>query len=201
MYIIFALFLAFLVACDSAGDGDGGSTVGSGGAVLDDPLTGESPGGNPAPPAPNPGPPGALNGFQAFMLGVINDARAQSRNCGAQFFPAAPPVTWDERVQAAAQEHSDDMAANQFFNHIGSDGSNPGDRLLMENYDWFTWGENILFGAQEGDDAVDELLKSASHCSSIMSPDFQEVGAGSAQGSLQGFSSAFWTILFATEGS
>ena len=85
------------------------------------------------------------------------------------------------------------------LSHTGSDGSNAGDRLLMEDYDWFTWGENILFGLSNGQDAVDALLDSASHCSLIMGPEFQQVGAGSANGRLQGASSTFWAIVFATE--
>ncbi len=193
LYIVFALLTVFLISCDSGGDsGDTGGSV-----VLDAPASGGNQGGNPAPG--DSAPPGSLNDFQAFMLGVINQVRAQSRNCGNDFFPAAPQITWDERIETAAQMHAEDMAASQNVSHTGSDGSNPGDRLLMEGYDWFTWGENILFGIQNGDDAVDALLDSASHCASIMNPGFQEVGAGSAPGSIQGFSSTFWTILFATE--
>ncbi len=192
IYLIFAILTAFLIACDG-----GGESSDTSGVVIDDSASGGNGGGNPAPT--NPAPPGSLNSFQAFMLGVVNDVRAQSRDCGNQFFAAAPAVIWDERIEAAAQMHSEDMAANQNFNHIGSDGSDAGDRLLMENYDWFTWGENILFGLNDGEAAVDALLDSPSHCALIMSPDFQEVGAGSAKGSIQGGSSTFWTVLFATE--
>lgn|GEM_PF-2002291 len=193
LYIIFALLAAFLIACD--GGGNSGDTGGS--LILDDSASGQDPGGTP--PGGDPAPPGSLNDFQAFMLGVINQARSQSRNCGNEFFQPAPPVTWDDRIETAAQVHSDDMAATQNVSHTGSDGSDPGDRLLMENYDWFTWGENILFGLNNGDDAVDALLQSPSHCASIMNPGFKEVGAGSSPGSFQGSSSTYWTVLFATE--
>lgn len=193
MYMVFAIFFALLVSCDSGGDS--GDTDGS--VVLDDSVSGQSPDANP--PAGNPAPTDTLDDFQAFMLDVVNEARGQSRNCGAEFFPEAPPVTWDERIEAAAQMHAEDMAANENVSHTGSDGSEPGDRLLTEGYDWFTWGENVLFGINNGADALDTLLDSPPHCGSIMNPDFQEVGAGSAQGSFQGFTSTYWTILFATE--
>ncbi len=193
LYIIFAIFAAFMIACDGGGE----SSDTGGGVVIDDSASGGNQGGNPAPT--NPAPPGSLNDFQAFMLNVVNQARAQSRNCGNQSFAAAPSVTWNDRIEAAAQMHAEDMAASQNLSHTGSDGSDAGDRLLMENYDWFTWGENILFGLNDGEDAVDALLDSPSHCSLIMSPDFLEVGAGSATGSIQGFSSTFWTVLLATE--
>lgn len=193
LYIIFAILTAFLIACDGGGE----SSDTGGGVVIDDSASGQDTGGNP--PGGSPAPPGSLNDFQAFMLNIVNQARAQSRNCGNQFFTAVPPLQWDERIETAAQMHSEDMAATQIVSHTGSDGSDAGDRLLMENYDWFTWGENILFGLNNGQDAMDALLDSASHCSLIMSPDFQEVGAGSAQGSLQGSSSTYWVIVFATE--
>ena len=193
IYIIFAILTAFLIACDGGGE----SSDTGGGVVIDDTASGQDPDGDPS--GGNSAPPGSLNSFQALMLGVVNQARAQSRNCGNQFFTAAPPVNWDERIETAAQMHAEDMADSQNVSHTGSDGSDAGDRLLMENYDWFTWGENILFGINNGQGAVEALLDSASHCASIMNPDFQEVGAGSSPGSFQGFSSTYWTILFATE--
>lgn len=192
VYIVMILFLGFLVACDGGGDSDTAGGGGGGTIILDDSDSGQGSGGS---PPQNPAPPDSLNDFQDFILEIVNQARSQSRNCGNQFFAAAPDVIWDERIEAAAEMHSQDMAANGRLSHSGSDGSDAGDRLLMENYDWFTWGENILFGLNNAQDALDALLDSPSHCSLIMGPDFLEVGAGSAQGS----NSTYWTFLFATE--
>lgn len=59
-------------------------------------------------------------------------------------------LTADNRLHAAALTHSTDMSVNNFFNHIGSDGSNAGNRIAIEGYNWNQqgggWGENIAAG-------------------------------------------------------
>ena len=150
-------------------------------------------------PIPTNPPGGPLNEFLSQVLDLVNSARAQGRNCGSEFFPAAPPVTWDERIQNAAQSHSEDMALNENFSHTGTDGSNAGDRLLIENYNWNTWGENILVGLDDPSDAIDTWIGSIGHCSIIMNSSLRQVGAGVAMGSFQGSIESYWTLLFATE--
>ncbi len=153
-----------------------------------------------APTIPPSSPPGGpLNEFQTEVLDLVNEARAQARNCGSEFFPAAPPVGWDERIEAAALVHSQDMAQNQNFSHTGTDGSNAGDRLLMQSYNWNTWGENILVGLDDARDSIDAWIGSSGHCSIIMSSSLREVGAGISQGIFQGRTASYWTLLFGTE--
>jgi len=147
-------------------------------------------------PTPQPPP----TDFQILILGLVNDARAQSRNCGGTFFSAAPAVNWDERIESAALGHSQDMAQNENFSHTGTDGSNAGDRLLMEGYDWNTWGENILVGLDDATDAIEGWIDSPGHCSVIMNSSVEEVAAGVAQGRFEGGGASYWTLLFATEG-
>ncbi len=149
------------------------------------------------PPISPPG--GPLNQFQSEVLDLVNAARAQGRNCGSDFFPAASPVGWDQRIENAALLHSDDMAMNQNFSHTGTNGSDAGDRLLMQGYEWNTWGENILVGLDDATDAIDAWLDSSGHCRIIMNQSFEEVGAGVAQGIFQGFNSSYWTLLFGRE--
>ena len=140
-----------------------------------------------------------LNDFQSTVLDLVNQARAQARNCGSDFFPVAPSVTWDFRIESAALAHSIDMAENQNFSHTGTDGSSAGDRLLMQGYEWRTWGENILVGLDDARGAMDAWIGSTGHCSIIMNPSLREIGAGVAEGIYQGFRSSYWTLLFATE--
>ena len=155
---------------------------------------------SPAPTIPPMSPPGGpLNGFQSQVLDLVNEARAQPRNCGGDFFPSAPPVSWDERIEDAALVHSVDMARNENFSHTGTDGSNAGDRLLMQGYNWNTWGENILVGLDDAAAAIDAWIGSTGHCRIIMNQSLREVGAGVAQGFYQGNTASYWTLLFATE--
>ena len=150
-------------------------------------------------PIPTPPPGQPLNEFQSLVLDLVNVARAQSRNCGSTFFPAAPSVNWDVRIEGAALKHSQDMALNDHFSHTGTDGSNTGDRLLMQGYNWSNWGENILVGLDDAREAIDGWLDSPGHCSIIMTPSYKEVGAGVAQGFFQSGTASYWTLVFATE--
>jgi len=207
------LILAFMISCDSGGDSVSGESQNA------DPATPtmqptptitptNQPPGVPTPlpsvqpttsPFPTSVPDGPLNEFQSQVLSLVNQIRAEGRNCGSEFFPAAPPVQWDTRIEAAALAHSQDMAVNQNFSHTGTDGSNAGDRLLMQGYNWSTWGENILVGLDNASDAIDTWVGSPGHCSIIMSPSLEEIGAGVSQGIFQGTTASYWTLLFATE--
>lgn len=59
-------------------------------------------------------------------------------------------LTADNRLHEAALTHSNDMSANDFFSHTGSDNSNAGQRMLSAGYNWNQpgggWGENIAAG-------------------------------------------------------
>jgi uncharacterized protein YkwD len=136
---------------------------------------------------------------QVMILELINRARAEARNCGDTFFPAAPPLDWNDRVAAAALGHSTDMAGTSFFGHEGSDGSNTGDRLMNEGYDSMLWGENIAVGYDNAAKVMDAWLKSPGHCVNIMDPSYEDVGAGVAKGKFQGNTATYWTLDLATE--
>ncbi len=217
---IFILLFVILISCDSGGDsGSGDMESINPGDLPTETSTPVLPTNTPLPspaaptmtpdptplptilPTMEPVPPNdlPLNEFQSLVLDLVNDARAQSRNCGGTFFPAAPAVNWDERIESAALKHSQDMAQNENFSHTGTDGSNAGDRLLVESYNWNTWGENILVGLDAATSAIDAWIGSPGHCSIIMNPSFKEVGAGVAQGLFQGGAASYWTLLFATE--
>ena len=178
--VLLILLLVF-AACDSSQDG------------------GDSSPGPTNPPTASPSPTNPPGDFEATMLELINEARAEARNCGNEFFPAAPPLDWDDRVEAAALGHSVDMAENQFFGHEGSDGSNTGDRLMNEGYDPSAWGETILVGIEDEAQVVESFLDSPGHCEILMDPSYEDVGVGAAEGLFQGFSTLYWTFDLATE--
>ena len=55
------------------------------------------------------------------LLWFINEARRIHN---------LPPLDYSYELSIAAQQHAEDMAANGFTGHVGSDGSTPPDRLL-----------------------------------------------------------------------
>ena len=125
------------------------------------------------------------------MLELVNEARSVTRDCGGSggVRPAVPPLALEPRLSTAAQKHSDDMHANGFIGHTGSDGSTLENRLAREGYGWLAAGENVAYGFHTPEGVMSAWLSSPGHCRNIMHPDMTELGVGR--------SSLFWTQVFA----
>lgn len=74
------------------------------------------------------------------------------------------------------------------MSHVGSDGSTPDTRIAATGYRASWWGENVAAGSETVDEVMDAWLKSAGHCSNIMSSNFTELGVGEA--------GHYWTQVF-----
>ncbi len=152
-----------------------------------------SPTNPPLTPVP-PGPP-ALT-FQQQTLDRINAARAQARSCGAERFAPAPSLGWNKQLVAAADAHTQDMIAKNFFAHIGSDGGNVGTRTTKAGYAWGAVGENIAAGYASLDGVMRGWLESPGHCANLMNPNFTEVGVVSRYAKGTKYPS-YWTMVLA----
>ena len=122
------------------------------------------------------------------MLDAVNAARAQSRECGGESYPAAGPLAWNGRLGAAALTHTLDMQRRGEMTHQGSDGSAPGDRASRAGYSWRMVGENIARYQTDVDEVVAQWLASPSHCRQIMDARFVEMGAAERD--------RYWTQVF-----
>lgn len=139
----------------------------------------------------------SLNETELALINAHNEARAVGRNCGSTWYNPAPALRWDCRLGQASHVHSTDMATNNFFSHTGSDGSSPFDRMQREGYQFRTAGENISAGYRTVDAAVNGWLNSAGHCSNIMNPNFQDMGAARADSANSTYR-IYWTAGFGT---
>jgi len=180
----YSFFLIAVVLASLCGCGGGGPETGS-------------------PSVPSSGGPGTeipgIDSIRQEFLDAVNQARSEARRCGTTSFPAASPVAWNDSLALAAYLHSLDMETNQFFSHTGSDGSDPGDRIIREGYDWWTYGENIAVNYPTVSAVMQGWLASEGHCRNIMNPAFEEIGAAYAEGPFQGTPSAlYWTFDLAT---
>ncbi|MEU5049999.1 sigma-70 family RNA polymerase sigma factor [Streptomyces sp. NPDC021096] len=117
------------------------------------------------PPAGNPG--GGSLGQQVVAL--VNSERAKV-GCSA--------LTSNSLLDAAAQGHSDDMAARSFFDHTNPDGKGPGERVTAAGYKWSTYGENIAYGQQTAAAVMDSWMNSEGHRKNILNCSFKEIGIG-----------------------
>ena len=115
------------------------------------------------------------------ILEQINEARAEGRMCGNEYYEAAKPVVWNKKLAEASLNHSLDMAENGFLSHTGSNGDELYERLLRVQYDWIAYAENIGHGYKDSEEAVKSWLKSKMHCKNIMNPEFEEIGAAQAK--------------------
>jgi uncharacterized protein YkwD len=107
-----------------------------------------------------------------------------------------PPLKQDDRLAAAAQVHSQDMAANDFFDHVGSDGSRPGDPISSQGYRWTFYAENVGCGHDLPADVVRGWMSSAGHRANLLSVDAEHVGIGVADGADTRCATC-WTVVFA----
>src|SRR4029077_6036988 len=81
----------------------------------------------------------------ARVAELVNAARSNGRKCGSEWFAAAPSRDASQTLNEAAAGHARDMARRKFFEHRGSDGSQPKDRVLRAGYHPRLTGENIAY--------------------------------------------------------
>ena len=139
---------------------------------------------------------GDLRAISQRVLELVNEARSHARRCGRETFAAAPPLQISPLLERAALEHSRDMAAHDYFEHEGRDGSAPAERVTRQGYKWRVTGENLAAGVTTANEAVSGWLASPHHCANLMDPRFTETGIAYAvkPASQLGI---YWTQVFA----
>ncbi|MGW0800290.1 sigma-70 family RNA polymerase sigma factor [Streptomyces sp. NPDC002692] len=108
------------------------------------------------------------------VVALVNKERAAA-GCG--------PLTEDAQLEKAAQAHSDDMAARNFFEHTNPDGADPGQRITAAGYRWSTYGENIAEGQQTPQAVMESWMNSPGHRANILNCSFKNIGVGVHKGS------------------
>lgn len=110
------------------------------------------------------------------ILRRLNALRASGARCGSRRLPAAPPVAWNDVLFSAAARHSLDMAAHNAFDHQGSRGLGPNERVSREGYPWRSMAENIAGGDGSVASVMRGWERSPEHCRAMLDPSFTEVG-------------------------
>ena len=127
-----------------------------------------------------PPPQGEASDVSASVLALVNRARSQPHRCGSQTFPPAAPLTLNAALAHAATAHAESMAAGNYLEHEGRDGSSPSQRASRAGYDWRSIGENIAMGQTTPEQVVQSWLRSPEHCANIMEPAFVHMGVAFA---------------------
>jgi uncharacterized protein YkwD len=105
------------------------------------------------------------------------------------------PLVRDDRLDTAAQGHSNDMACNNFMSHTGSDGSSVWDRMNEAGYNWIGGAENIAGGYPTPSSVVAGWMNSDSHRGNILSPYLEDIGIAYAYES-SAYYGYYWTTDF-----
>lgn len=105
------------------------------------------------------------------------------------------PVSYDERLDRAAQKHAQDMAENNYFSHTSLDGRNVLDRIQAEGYDPRAWGENLAGRQQSEEAALEAWINSPSHNELLHATTLNDFALGVAGTG----SRTRWVLLMATE--
>ncbi|WP_106478028.1 CAP domain-containing protein [Phytohalomonas tamaricis] len=137
-----------------------------------------------------------LDQTKKALLDRVNKARSQTRQCGDESFEAAEPLTWNCKLEAAAMEHSKDMAKTNYFGHASPEGTRIGDRVSAVGYKWQAVGENIAAGQRSATAVINGWLASPGHCANIMNGTFTEMGLARVDMQSSKYS-RYWTQVFA----
>ncbi len=109
----------------------------------------------------------AQSGDESAVLAIVNQERA---NVGES------PLAWDVCLAEAARRHNEDMIANGFFSHTGSDGSSAGQRARDAGSPSTFTGENIAFGYTSPESVMNAWMNSSGHRANILRSGFTHIG-------------------------
>jgi len=127
----------------------------------------------------------------------LNQIRSTEQQCGNTPYNQAPTIKWNSKLATAAKVHSDDMAENNLFNHEGSHGLLPRDRVSNAGYDWKTTAENIAGGADTPEQVIEQWLASPGHCHNIMNSSHTEFALACTRNNISDYR-IYWTLVLAS---
>lgn len=122
--------------------------------------------------------------YELYMLSLVNAARADA---------GAPPLRLEQRLNDAAERHSEWMLEADVFSHTGQNGSTATQRMQAAGFDfqgaWMS-AENLAIQSETGtrgiaDDVFDlhhSLMDSPGHRANILNPDLDFIGIGIERG-------------------
>jgi hypothetical protein len=122
------------------------------------------------------------DGYVQTLIQLINDARADV---------GRPTLTVNTQLTKAAQDHSLDMACNDFLCHSGSDGSWTGDRIASAGYPNSYYLEVIAIGLAQ--DAMNQWRNDPVHWDAIINSRVRDIGVGYVYSKFSSYG-GYWTV-------
>ena len=107
----------------------------------------------------------------------------------------ANAVTYDSRLDSAAQAHAQDMVNRGYFNHISPEDDDVEDRIILQGYTPSAWGENLAGGQQSEAEALRAWENSSAHNAMLNAQTLEDFGLGVAGTGRN----TRWVLVMATE--
>ncbi|MGB0855375.1 MAG: CAP domain-containing protein [Pikeienuella sp.] len=184
--VILAASPLLLAACNASSGSNTGATAATPATTVATQSTGTG--------TSSPGPfPPTITGGDGFQANPVNDASFSTLINSVRTTAGTTPVTYNAKLDIAAQGHANDMLANNYFSHTGLNGSTPGSRVTAAGYNWSHVGENIARGQQNENQAMNGWVGSPSHQANNVNPNFKEFGLGRAGSG----ASTHWVLILA----
>lgn len=124
--------------------------------------------------------------FDQQILDLVNKERAKV---------GAKPLKFSEKLDRAADAHSQDQAANNKMSHSGSNGSRFDSRIKDEGFLFSRAAENVAAGQKDPLQVMEGWMNSSGHRANILNPQLENIGIGSATNN---DGRIFWTQDFGT---
>jgi len=132
-----------------------------------------------------------LPAVRSEMLARVNAARRAAGQA---------PLSADPHLDAAAQEHAQDMLARTYYDHNTPEGRTPRERVEATGYLAHKVGENIAEGEFSVEEAMSGWLGSSGHRKNLLDAGFTHLGVGLAIGRFEDRLRLLWVQEFAAPG-
>ncbi len=154
-------------------------------ASRSDPRSGSGSSGSGSGSGTRPPSSGGGGSTASQVISLVNAARADAG--------LRPGLGRTARSTSAAQAHSADMAANDYFSHTSQDGRSFADRIRAAGYSGGAMAENIAAGQSSASSVMAGWMDSPGHRANILNCTYRHIGVGVAKGGSYG---TYWTQDF-----
>ncbi|NRG28177.1 sporulation protein [Bacillus circulans] len=123
----------------------------------------------------------SVSAFEKQVVDLTNKERAKN---------GLPALTLDNELSKVAKAKSQDMSANNYFDHTSPTYGSPFDMMKQFGVTYKAAGENIAKGQRTPEEVVNAWMNSEGHRANILSNKFTHIGVGYVE------NGNYWTQQF-----
>lgn len=124
--------------------------------------------------------------LESEVINLINQERSRV---------GLTPLAEQSQLTQTARSHAEDMACNDFFDHLSPTEGGVIDRVTAQGYDFTEVGEIIAGGFVDSESVVAGWMSSPDHAKNILSKEFTQIGVGFAEWEDSTYG-MYWVVVF-----